>query len=118
MKQVVTGLLATMAFCHSCRTAESMAVIQPKSGTIELPSKGETRVWNNTTHPSFSVTLVNSSATQSCEVYKVTASGSETWISPSLQAGKALTLTIPSDGHLFVKNFNDNALMITYKVAE
>lgn len=118
MKQVATVLVATLAFCQSCRTAESVAAIQPKTGTIDLPAKGEFRMWNKITHPSFSVTLANPSATQSCEVYKVSANGNETWITPSLQAGKTLTLTVPSDGHLFVKNFNDNALMITYKVAE
>ena len=118
MKQLATVILATLALCQSCRTAESVAVIQPKVGTIDLPAKGEFRMWNKITHPSFSVTLVNASATQSCEVYKVSANGNETWINPSLQAGKTLTLTVPSDGHLFFKNFNDNVLAITYKVAE
>jgi hypothetical protein len=118
MKQFVIGLLAIMTFSNSCKTTGTMATIQPKSGTIELPAKGEFRIWKDLTHPSFSVTLSNSSSAQSCEVYKVTDNGSEKWISPSLQAGKTLTLRVPSNGHLFFKNFNDNTLKIDYKVEE
>jgi len=118
MKQLVIGLLAIMTFSNSCKTTGTMATIQPKSGTIELPAKGELRIWKGLVHPSFSVTLSNSSTTQSCEVYKVTDNGNEKWISPSLQAGKTLTLSVPSNGHLFFKNFNNNILKIDYKVEE
>ena len=95
-----------------------MTVIQPKQGTIELPEKGEFRIWKGIAHPSFTVTLYNPSATQSCEVYTVKRSGKEKWISPSLQAGKTLTITVPANGHLFLKNFNQNILKIEYKVEE
>jgi hypothetical protein len=95
-----------------------MANIQPKSGTMELPAKGEFRIWRGSIHPKFSVTLTNSSTTQSCEVYRVTDNGNEKWVSPSLQAGKTLTIKVPSNGHLFFKNFNDNILKIDYKVEE
>ena len=95
-----------------------MATIQPKSGTMELPAKGEFRIWRGLTHPSFSVTLTNSSTTQSCEVYKVTGNGNEKWVSPSLQAGKTIMLTVPLNGHLFFKNSNNNILKIDYKVEE
>ena len=118
MKQLVFGLLTILTLNNSCKTTGTMAAIQPKSGTMELPSKGEFRMWRGVTHPSFSVTLSNSSASQSCEVYKVTDNGNEKWVSPSLQAGKTLTLTVPSNGHLFFKNFNDNVLKIDYKVEE
>jgi hypothetical protein len=118
MKQFVIGLLAILIFSNSCKTTGTMATIQPKSGIIELPAKGELRIWKDLVHPSFSVTLSNSSATQSCEVYKVKDNGNEKWVSPSLQAGKTLTITVPSNGHLFFKNFNGNILKIEYKVEE
>ena len=118
MKQLVIGLLAIMTFSNSCKTIGTMASIQPKSGTMELPAKGEFRIWKSTIHASFSVRLTNSSSTQSCEVYKVADSGNEKWIHPSLQAGKTLTVKVPSNGHLFFKNFNDNILKIEYKVEE
>jgi hypothetical protein len=118
MKQLIIGLLAIITFCNSCKVTGTIATIQPKSGTIELPAKGEFRIWKDTIHPSFSVILTNSSSTQSCEIYKVTDSGNEKWISPSLQPGKNLTVTVPSNGHLFFKNFNNNILKIDYKVEE
>jgi hypothetical protein len=95
-----------------------MAVIQPKFGSIYLPAKGEFRIWRNTVHPAFKVTLTNNATAQSCEVYKVTDTGNEKWVSPSLQAGKMLTLTVPKNGHLFFKNFNDNILKIEFKIEE
>jgi hypothetical protein len=95
-----------------------MTDIQPKSGIIELPAKGEFRIWKGIKHPSFSVTLSNPSATQSCEVYQVKDNGSEKWVRPSLQAGKSLTVWVSSDGHLFFKNFNPNMLKIEYKVED
>jgi hypothetical protein len=118
MKQLVIGFLAIIIISNSCKTTGTMTNIQPKAGTIELPEKGEFRMWKGITHPSFSVTLSNPSATQSCEVYKVTSTGDEKWISPSLQAGKTMTITVSSNGHLFFKNFNPNNLKIDYKIEE
>lgn len=118
MKQLLFALLTISILNYSCKPTGSMASIEPKSGTIELPAKGEFRIWRNTTHSGFSVTLTNPSATQSCEVYKVTANGNEKWVSPSLLAGASLSISVPSNGHLFFKNFNDNTLKIDYKVKE
>ena len=118
MKKLVFGLLIIITGISSCKSTGTMATIQPKSGTLELPAKGEYRVWKDVTHPSFSVTLTNPSLTQSCEIYKVSDNGNEKLISPSLQAGKNLTVTVPSNGHLFIKNFNNNILKIDYKVNE
>jgi hypothetical protein len=118
MKRFTLALLTIITIAISCKSTGSMAVIQPKQGTIELPEKGEFRIWKDVSHPSFTVTLSNPSATQSCEVYTVKSSGSEKWISPSLQAGKTLTITVPANGHLFFKNFNPNILKIDYKVEE
>jgi hypothetical protein len=118
MKRFTLALLTIISMAISCKSTGSMAVIQPKQGTIELPEKGEFRIWKDIAHPSFTVTLSNPSATQSCEVYTVKSSGSEKWISPSLQAGKTLTITVPANGHLFFKNFNPNILKIDYKVKE
>ncbi len=118
MKQLVIGLLAIMTISISCKTTGTMANIEPKTGSIELPMKGEFRIWKGITHPSFSVTLSNSSPTQSCEVYKVSIIGNEKWVSPSLQAGETMTIKVPANGHLFFKNFNPNTLKIDYKVEE
>jgi hypothetical protein len=118
MKRFTLALLTIISMAISCKSTGSMAVIQPKQGTIELPEKGEFRIWKDIAHPSFTVTLSNPSATQSCEVYTVKSSGSEKWISPSLQAGKTLTIAVPANGHLFFKNFNPNILKIDYKVEE
>jgi hypothetical protein len=119
MKQLVFGLLVVIiVVSNSCKTTGTMASIEPKFGKMELPAKGEFRMWRDLAHPSFSVILTNSSATQSCEVYKVTKDGVEKWVSPSLQAGKSLTVTVPANGYLFLKNFNDNILEIGYKVEE
>jgi hypothetical protein len=118
MKRFTLALLTIITIAISCKSTGSMAAIQPKQGAIELPEKGEFRIWKDVSHPSFTVTLSNPSATQSCEVYTVKSSGSEKWISPSLQAGKSLTITVPANGHLFFKNFNPNILKIDYKVEE
>ena len=118
MKKSLSGILLIIALVFSCKTTGTIATIQPKSGIIELTAKGELRIWQGSEHPSFSVTLNNSATTQSCEVYNVTANGNERWISPSLQAGKALTLKVSSNGHLFFKNFNDNILKIDYQIKE
>jgi hypothetical protein len=118
MKTILLVLATAIILTYSCKSTSSMAAIQPKSGTIELPSKGEFRIWKDVAHPSFTVTLTNPSATQSCELYKVKSNGKEKWINPSLLAGKNITLTIPANGHLFFKNFNPNTLKIDYVIAE
>jgi hypothetical protein len=118
MIKFVFAFLVIITINSSCKTSGTMAAIEPKFGIFELPAKGEFRIWKGVPHPAFSVTLSNSSTTQSCEVYKVTDSGNEKWISPSLLAGKTFTVTIPSNGHLFIKNFNDNILKIDYKIDE
>jgi hypothetical protein len=118
MKQLTFSLLLLLTINFSCRTTGTLTAIEPKAGTMELPAKGEYRMWRNIEHPGFLVTLINPSATQSCEVYKVTANGNEKWISPSLMAGKKVTLSIPENGHLFLKNFNENVLKIEYQVKE
>lgn len=118
MKQLLLAVFAIATIAYSCKSTGSMAAIQPKFGTIDLPAKGEFRIWRNTMHPSFKVTLTNNAEKQSCEVYKVTVNGNEKWVSPSLLAGKSLTFTVPTNGHLFFKNFNDNVLKIEYKAEE
>lgn len=95
-----------------------MAAIQPKMGNIELPAKGEFRIWKDIVHPRFTVTLTNNAPQQSCEIYTVKSNGTEKWVSPSLLANSTLTVTVPTDGHLFFKNFNPNTLTIAYKVSE
>ncbi len=118
MKHLTVALFTIITIAISCKSTGSMSSIIPKSGSVELPAKGEFRIWKDIIHPSFTVTLSNPSTTQSCELYTVKASGAEKWISPSLQAGKTLTVTIPANGHLFFKNFNPNILKIDYKVKE
>jgi hypothetical protein len=116
MKQLVIGFLSVLIIINSCKKTGTMASIQSKTGIIELPANGEIRIWKDLVHPCFSVTLSNNNVIQSCEVYRVKDNGSEKWVSPSLQAGKTLTITVPSNGHLFFKNFNGNILNIEYKI--
>ncbi|MBC7587698.1 MAG: hypothetical protein H7178_04995 [Chitinophagaceae bacterium] len=118
MKQLFIAAIAAISFLSACKTTGNLNAIQPKFGTVELPVNDEYRLWQNTKHSSFTVVLTNPSATQSCEVYKVTSNGNEKWINPSLMAGKSLTFTVPSDGYVLFKNFNPNALQISYKLEE
>lgn len=118
MKKILFTAVLFTAIMISCNSTQNLANIEPKNGTMELPAKGELRIWNNQEHTSFSVTLINASATQSCELYTVNSSGKEKWVSPSLLAKSKLTVTIPSNGHLFVKNFNNNLLPVTYSIAK
>ncbi len=118
MKSLLITLAIITLLSTACKVTGTMAAIQPKAATINLPATGTLRLWNGITHPSFTVTLTNPNATQSCEVYKVKDNGTERWISPSLQAGKSLTITVPANGHLYFKNFNNNVLNIEYKVAD
>ena len=118
MKQLFAMLLISSSIFSSCFSAHDISNVQPKSGTIEIPGKGEFRMWKDVKHGSFTVTLANSSPNQSVELYKVKSDGNEKWISPSLLANSSQEVTIPSDGHLFIKNFNGNTFTITYKIAE
>jgi hypothetical protein len=116
MKHLFFGILAIAIINSSCKSTCTMASIEPKMGTIDLPQKGELRLWKDIMHPSFSVTLTNNNAQQSCEIYTVKSSGKEKWVSPSLLAKSSLTVTVPANGHLFFKNFNPNTLTISYTV--
>jgi len=118
MKQLFSMLLLCSTIFGSCSSSQGITNIQPKTGTIEIPAKGEFRMWKNVNHGSFTVTLTNSSPNQSVELYKVKSDGNEKWISPSLLANTSHQVTIPADGHLFFKNFNPNTFTITYKIAE
>lgn len=115
-------LFATLLFCStifiSCSSSHGITNIEPKTGTIEIPANGVFRMWKDTPHGSFTVLLYNSSPSQSVELYKVKSDGNEKWISPSLLANSSQEVTIPADGHLFIKNFNPNQFTITYKIAE
>ncbi len=111
-------LLLYSTFIISCSSSHGITNIEPKTGSIEIPSNGEFRMWKNIKHGSFTVLLTNFSPTQSIELYKVKSDGNETWISPSLLANSSQEVIIPADGHLFLKNFNPNAFIITYKIAE
>jgi hypothetical protein len=116
MKRAILVATVILAIFTACNSSRNMASIQPKTGTIDLPQKGELKIWKDILHPSFSVTLTNNNPQQSCEIYTVKSNGKEKWVSPSLLANSSLTITVPKDGHLFFKNFNPNTLTITYTV--
>lgn len=118
MKNLFAMLLLCSTIFTSCSSSHGITDVQPKSGIIEIPAKGELRVWKDVKHGSFNVTLTNSSPNQSVELYKVKSDGNEKWIDPSLLANSSQEITIPADGHLFIKNFNPNTFTITYKIAE
>ncbi len=118
MKQLFAILLLCSSVFIGCSSSHSITNIEPKNGSIEIPAKGEYRMWQNVQHGSFTVTLTNASPNQSVELYQVKSDGNEKWVSPSLLANSSLDVTIPADGHLFIKNFNSNTFTITYKIAE
>ncbi len=118
MHKSVFAFLAIAVFAIACNSSKNLANIQPKSGQLEVPAKGELRVWKDITHPSFEVVLTNDNENQSCEIYYVKSNGTEKWINPSLLAKSSKAVTIPADGHLFIKNFNPNTLTISYKINE
>jgi hypothetical protein len=113
---LAAALLSISLF--SCSSSQNLSKIVPKTGTIEIPAKGEFRMWKGIEHSGFTVTVTNSSPNQSVELYKVKSSGAEKWINPSLLANSSLEVSIPADGHLFIKNFNDNVFTVTYKINE
>jgi hypothetical protein len=118
MHKSFLALFAIVILAVACNTSKSLTNIQPKSGTLEIPAQGELRVWKEIKHPSFDVLLTNPNANQSCEIYYVKSSGTEKWVNPSLLGESNQTVTIPEDGHLFIKNFNSNALSILYTIKE
>ena len=118
MNLLFTILITCSTILIGCSSSHGITNIKPKTGTIEIPAKGEFRMWKDVKHGSFTVTLTNSSSTQSVELYKVKSDGNEMWISPSLFANSSQQVTIPPHGHLFIKNFNPNTFTITYKIAE
>ncbi|MBL7838612.1 MAG: hypothetical protein JNJ75_00580 [Cyclobacteriaceae bacterium] len=113
---------AIMVLCSSifanCSTSNGISNIQPKSGRIEIPANGEVRMWRDVRHSGFILAVTNPSPGQSVELYTVRSDGSEKWVSPSLIANTSLNVTIPADGHLLIKNFNENIFTITYKIIE
>jgi hypothetical protein len=118
MNKSIFTFLSVMIIAVSCNSSRNLANIQPKSGNLEIPTKGELRVWKDIKHPSFDVVLTNQNANQSCEIYYVKSNGTEKWINSSLLANSSQTVSIPKDGHLFIKNFNPNMLTISYKINE
>jgi hypothetical protein len=111
-------LLGIICLYFSCQSSKNLTNIEPKSGKIEIPDKGELRVWNKVEHSGFEVTLTNTSSNQSCELYSVKSGGEEKWISPSLMPNATASVSIPANGHLYIKNFNPNILTIQYKINE
>ena len=118
MKKFIFFFLAIIVIAVACNLSRNLANIKPNSGNLEIPAKGELRVWKDIKHPSFDVVLTNSNTNQSCEIYYVKSNSTEKWINPSLQANSSQTVSIPTDGHLFIKNFNPNSLTISYKINE
>lgn len=116
MRKVTFLFLASTLMAMSCNSSQNLVNIQPQMGNLEIPAKGELRVWKDLKHASFDVVLTNANTAQSCEAYYVKRDGTEKWISPSLLANSKLTVHIPSDGHLFLKNFNPNTFTIAYEI--
>jgi hypothetical protein len=116
MKKLAFILTISLVTLFSC--SRNIVNIEPKAGIIEIPAKGEFRIWKGIEHSSFSVKLTNNDPKQSVELYTVKSHDTEKWVSPSLLANSSLTITIPADGHLFIKNFNPNNFKISYNINE
>jgi hypothetical protein len=116
MKKLNLVLVAIVLLVTAC--SRNLIAIEPKAGFIEIPAKGEFRIWKGIEHASFSVKITNTDPKQSVELYTVKSTGAEKWVSPSLLANSSLELTIPADGHLFIKNFNPNTFKVSYQINE
>jgi hypothetical protein len=116
MKKLIFILSISAGTLFSC--SKNIVNIEPKAGLIEIQAKDETRIWKGIEHSSFTVKLTNNDPKQSVELYTVKSNGSEKWVSPSLLVNSSLTVTIPADGHLFIKNFNPNNFKISYNINE
>jgi hypothetical protein len=116
MKNVTLLLAFVSITLFSC--SKNILNIEPKAGSIEIPAKGEFRIWKGIEHASFSVKISNFDPKQSVELYTVKSNGDEKWISPSLLAKSSLEVIIPASGHLFIKNFNPNNFKINYKIGQ
>ncbi|MEC4004199.1 hypothetical protein OX283_006000 [Flavobacterium sp. SUN052] len=108
----ISILLILISFQFSCKSVD----ISPKEGTIKVPPKGEIRMWQNIEHSSFTLHLENKSSKNSCEAYKVSSSGNQKWISPSLLAKKSLDFTISSNGSLLLQNYSEEELIVNYTI--
>ena len=105
----ITSLFVVVIF--SCfKTNQELT----NAGTIEIAAKGEFSMWKGTKHDAFRVTLSNKDPKQSVELYTVKSNDAEKWVNPSLLANSSLTVKIPTNGHLFIKNFNPNTFKISY----
>jgi hypothetical protein len=118
MKFFVAVVLMSSFILSSCSTSPGTHKIHPRNGVIVIPAAGEIRMWKEVRHGSFNVKLTNSSRNQSVELYRVNSKGLEKWINPSLLANCNQEMTIPANGHLFIKNFNPDAFSIYYQIAD
>ncbi len=117
MIKLILTILSIAILTTSC-TIHNLTNIQPKSGTLEIPDKGEVRIWENIEHTRFDVVLINTNSAQSCEVCYIKNNGAEKCISPSLTAKRSLKVTIPRYGYLLLKNPNSDKVIVEYKVID
>ncbi len=86
-----------------------------KTGTVIVPAKGTTKIWENTKHESFAVTLSNLSTLNSCEIY-ILKKRSKKWFSPSFFPHSDLKIYVPTNGALLLENFSNEDITITYVI--
>lgn len=115
-KQLVTIVksitCSVLLFTGACSQAQEN--ITPKSGKIEVPAKGNLTLWEGK-HGSFSATITNPNEKASVELYTVKGSKKK-WVTPSLLAKKSITVSVASDGSLYIENFNSDKIILDVKV--
>lgn len=108
----ITALLFVLLAQLSCK---SQIDISLKTATVVVPAKGELKLFENVTHPSFSLNLKNKNIKNSCEAYTV-RNGNKKWISPSLPVNGELDFSVPKDASVLLENYSDETISITYTI--
>ena len=108
----ITAIVSILILQFSCKSAMD---ISPKSATINVPARGEIKLFDNIEHSFFSIILTNQSRKKSCEIY-VVKNGVKKWITPSLLANKQLYFSISSSAYVLLENFSDENISVVYSI--
>lgn len=112
MKNILTTLvLLTIIFYQfSCKMQID---ISQRTTTVNVPAKGELKLFQNTQHSLFSINVKNKSVKNSCEVY-IVKNGNKKWISPSLAINGELDFSVPRDASVLLENYSGENISIIY----
>jgi len=70
MRKVTVLFLASTLMAMSCNTSQNQVNIQPETGNLDIPAKGELRVWKDLKHAGFDVVLTNNNPARLVTTYQ------------------------------------------------